>query len=49
MVNPTRGGELARQIQKAVTDNPCPVKIKIQERGGVQTKQDEGMHHEKIV
>ena len=49
MVNPTRGGELARQIQNVVSDVPGPVKIKIQERGGVETKQDEGMHHEKIV
>ena len=36
MVNPTPGGELARQLQKVVSDNPGPVKIKIQEQGGVQ-------------
>ena len=36
MVNPTPGGELARQLQKVVSENPGPVKIKIQEQGGVQ-------------
>jgi hypothetical protein len=38
MVNPTPGGELARQLQKVVTDNPGPVKIKIQEQGGTKVK-----------
>ena len=38
MVNPTPGGELARQLQKVVMDNPGPVKIKIQEQGGTQIK-----------
>ena len=36
MVNPTPGGELARQLQKVVYDNPGPVNIKIQEQGGLQ-------------
>jgi hypothetical protein len=36
MVNPTPGGELARQLQKVVCENPGPVKIKIQEQGGVK-------------
>ena len=34
MVNPTPGGELARQLQKVVTDNPGPVKIKFRSREG---------------
>jgi hypothetical protein len=38
MVNPTPGGELARRLQKVVTDNPGPVKISIQEQGGTQIK-----------
>jgi hypothetical protein len=38
MVNPTPGGELARQLQKVVTDNPGQVKIKVQEQGGIQVK-----------
>jgi hypothetical protein len=36
MVNPTPGGELARQLQNVVSENPGPVKIKIQEQGGVK-------------
>ena len=36
MVNPTPGGELARQLQKVMFENPGAVKIKIQEQGGVQ-------------
>ena len=32
MVNPTPGGELARQLQKVFCENPGPVKIKIQEQ-----------------
>ena len=35
MFNPTPR-EMARQQQKVVTDNPGPVKIKIQEQGGTQ-------------
>ena len=36
MVNSTPGGDLARQLQKVISDNPGPVKIKIQEQGGVK-------------
>ena len=36
MVNSTPGGDLARQLQKVISDNPGPVKIKIQEQGGIQ-------------
>ena len=38
MVNPTPGGELARQLQQVLNNNPGPVKIKVQEQGGVQVK-----------
>ena len=38
MVNPTPGGELARQLQQVLNSNPGPVKIKVQEQGGVQVK-----------
>ena len=38
MVNPTPGGELARKLQQVLNNNPGPVKIKVQEQGGVQVK-----------
>jgi hypothetical protein len=38
MVNPTRGGELATRLQSVINENPGPVKIKIQEQGGIQVK-----------
>ena len=38
MVNPTPGGELAKKFQKVVEENPGPVRIKIQEQGGVPVK-----------
>ena len=37
-VNPTPGGELAKKFLKAVEENPGPVKVKIQEQGGVPVK-----------
>ena len=38
MVNPTPGGELAKQLQEVLNKNPGPVKIKVQEQGGIQVK-----------
>ena len=38
MVNSTHGGELARAYQQVVDANPGPVKIKIQEKGGISVK-----------
>ena len=38
MVNPTPGGELARQLIQVLNDNLGPVKFKVQEQGGVQVK-----------
>ena len=35
MVKPTAGGELAKKFQLVVDKNPGPVKIKVQEQGGV--------------
>ena len=35
MVKPTPGGELAKKFQQVVDRNPGPIKIKIQEEGGV--------------
>ena len=37
-VNPTPGGELAKQLQKVLDTNPGPVKVKIQELGGTKVK-----------
>ena len=37
-VNPTPGGELAKQLQKVLDANPGPVKVKIQELGGTKVK-----------
>ena len=38
LVKPTPGGELAKRYQQVVDRNPGPVKIKIQEQGGVKVK-----------
>jgi hypothetical protein len=38
MVNPTPGGELATRLQCVINENPGPVKIKIQQQGGIQVK-----------
>ena len=38
MVNPTSEGELSTRLQCVINDNPGPVKIKIQEQGGIQVK-----------
>ena len=37
-VAPTPGGELAKRFQNVVDRNPGPIKIKIQETGGIQVK-----------
>ena len=37
-VNQIPGGELAKKFQKVVEENPGPVKVKIQEQGGVPVK-----------
>ena len=38
MIKPTPGGELTKQLQKVLNDNPGPVKVKVQEQGGTQVK-----------
>ena len=38
MVSPTPGGELAKTFQQIVNANPGPVRIKIQEDGGITMK-----------
>ena len=38
MVSPTPGSELANRLQQVLNKNPGPVKIKVQEQGGVKIK-----------
>jgi hypothetical protein len=38
MISSTPGSELANQLQQVLNTNPGPVKIKVQEQGGVKIK-----------
>jgi hypothetical protein len=38
MTSSTPGSELANQLQQVLNKNPGPVKIKVQEQGGVKVK-----------
>ena len=47
-VNPTPGGELAKQMQQVVDRNKGPVKVKIQEQFGIKMKNKLGLSWAKL-
>ena len=49
MVTPTPGGELTKQLQDVLNKNPGPVKIKVQEQGGIQVQTKLQAEHEAVT